>query len=276
MKRIVWLASFPKSGNTWMRLLLANYFSPATDVDLPQLELGVSAAGRRLFDVWSTMDCSELSDDEIADGRGDLFRAIAAAAHAPVFFKTHEAWTTSPSGAAVFPSDVTLAVVYLVRHPHDVAVSLAHFLGLSSDAAVKLMTSDTMALCRREGGISVDLPQHVSSWHSNVSSWIEKSGLPLVVVKYEDLHADPAASLTTVLKAMGCVADPVHVERAVKVTSFARLQQNERARKVPNPSAAVPFFRGGRVGDGLRELTAEQRQTLTARHERVMRMLGYL
>jgi len=99
VKRIVWLASFPKSGNTWMRLLLANYFS-ASEVDLNELALGASAAGRQLFDQWSTVESSELTEEEIAECRGELFRPIAAHARSPVVLKSDRAWACSRAGSA--------------------------------------------------------------------------------------------------------------------------------------------------------------------------------
>jgi len=277
VKRIVWLASFPKSGNTWMRLLLANYFSPDQEVDFNHFDTGLIAAGRRLFDEWSAIDSSELTNDELRECRGDLFRAIASHAPAPVYFRTHDAWTVSASGQPLYPPDVTLAAVYLVRHPFDVAVSMSHYLNLPLTAVAKLMGNDTFTLQRDPVGISVQFPQPVMSWHRNVSSWIEKSGLPVVLVKYEDLRADTAAALTSVLRSIVDPVDPARVARAVSLTTFERLQEQERSRGFNERwPAAAAFFRGGRVGDGFTVLSHDQRQELIAQHGPMMRMLGYL
>lgn len=277
MKRIVWLASFPRSGNTWLRLLLANYFSPGAEVNFNDLSVGVAAGARRIFDEWSAIDSSELTDEEIMQSRGDLFRAIAACMASSAYFKTHEAWTRSVSGDAVFPADVTLAAVYVVRHPFDVAVSMSHFLDTPVANAIRLMGSDAFTLLRDPAGISVTLPQRVMSWSRNVTSWIVESGLPIRLVKYEDLRADTASSLTSVLRQIGVPADQDQVARAVQLTNFDRLQQKERTEgfreSPPKPSL---FFRGGRVGDGSRELSAEQQQELLLQHGPVMRQLGYL
>lgn len=260
-----------------MRLLLANYFSPESEVDFNRLSVGMMASDRGLFDEWSVIDSSDLPEADLIDGRSDLFRVIARSAPSPVYFKTHDAWTMSASGCSVFPSDATLAVVYLVRHPFDVAVSMSHFFDWSLDKVVGLMCNDAFSFRRDPVGISAYFPQPVRSWHRNVSSWIDDSRLPLALVRYEDLRNDTANVLTRVLRTVGEPVDAARVSRAVSLTTFERLQAEERRRGFRERVAtAQAFFRAGRLGDGFRELSPAQQDVLTSQQGSMMRRLGYL
>ncbi len=278
MKRIVWLASYPKSGNTWVRFLLANYLRQCDDgVDVDRLAFGQIASLRSLFDEWSGIESSDMTADEVDWCRADVFRAVAASVRTTVFLKTHDAWLRDALGHPLFPEDATLRVVYIVRNPLDVAVSLAHHLDLDVTEAVGWMCDDEFTLVRSRRGISPQLPQRVRSWSNHVKSWVDDSGLPLTLVRFEDLAREPAVTLSRILEEVGETVDPGRVAQAVRYASFDRLQRQERERGFPERrSKSSLFFRSGRIGDGQRELAAAQIERLHASHETVMRRLGYI
>src|SRR5581483_5694512 len=125
-RSIVWLASYPKSGNTWLRILLANYMSGAQGpAGIDQLELFPIASLRRLFDDLVGIEASDLTAAEITAYRGEAYRVLAREHPPPVFVKVHDAYQTSDEGTPLFPAEITRCVVYVVRNPLDLVVSLA-------------------------------------------------------------------------------------------------------------------------------------------------------
>ncbi|MCP5028332.1 MAG: sulfotransferase domain-containing protein, partial [Actinomycetia bacterium] len=78
MKPIVWLASYPKSGNTWFRTFLANLLRDDEDpVDINELRTGSIASARNPFDIHTGLEASDLTQDEIDLLRPGVYRRMA-------------------------------------------------------------------------------------------------------------------------------------------------------------------------------------------------------
>lgn len=278
--KIVWLASYPKSGNTWLRFLLATYLRPhdAAPVGVDELVLGRLASLRPLFDEASVVESSDLTDDEIARSRADVFRLAAETATAErLYFKVHDLWGRDPEGRPLFPPDVTRCSLYVVRNPLDVAVSLANHLGVSTEEAATRVCSDGFHLRDAADGIGVQLPQHISDWSRHARSWMDEAVPQPTMIRFEDLKSDPETTFTSVLLALGEAVDPARVRHAVRSVSFDDLQSQERERGFSERSEkSALFFRGGRVGDGLRDLAPADVDRILTHHEPMMRRLGYL
>lgn len=122
---IVWLASYPKSGNTWVRLFLANYRAHGLKINPNSLptEFTISDTRDRDYHAVSPYPVEKMSHLEILMLRGAaLLHAMASVHERPMFCKTHAA-NAVLNGYRLFPPPVTAASVYIVRDPRDVAVS---------------------------------------------------------------------------------------------------------------------------------------------------------
>ena len=140
MGKIIWLASYPKSGNTWMRTLLTNYLRDSdTPADINKLDGGPIASARGWFDEWAGIEASALNDTVIERLRPDVYRCMAGESPDTLYMKVHDAWGRTDSGEALFPADVTGGVVYILRNPLDMARSCAHHWGLDIHKAVEDM-----------------------------------------------------------------------------------------------------------------------------------------
>lgn len=277
MGRIVWIASFPKSGNTWVRIFLTNYLR-GTDVpaQINRLDVDLIASSRQAFDSMAGVESSELTDAEVQDLLPAVYRHLARSRDGLVFVKVHHAFERTPSGAALFPADVTARVIYLLRHPADVAVSLAHHRGLSVASAVRAMSAPAFTLSDSRDGLPEQLPQRVGSWAEHVRSWIA-SGLPIDVFRYEDLIQDPHRAFAAIVVACGLELDVQRVARAVESSRFDRLKrQEEEGGFAERSPTADTFFRSGRVGDWRSVLTSADARCVIAAHGDVMRQFGYL
>lgn len=278
MTGIVWLASYPKSGNTWLRAWLTNYLGDAgTPADINALDGGPIASSREVFDELTGLEASDLTASEVERLRPAVYQALLARASKPVFMKVHDAWTSDSEGRPLVGApEVTHAVIYLVRNPLDVAVSFAHHSASPIDAAIKTMLDDSAVFASRPGHLSAQLPQRLRSWSGHVRSWVDESGLPVCVVRYEDMVSDPVTSFTTIAMAAGLEVDSSRVNRAIQFSRFEILRaQEERTPFRERSQRARSFFRKGGTGDGRRVLSDAQRNRLVVAHGEIMRRYGY-
>src|SRR5438105_4789062 len=134
MGEIVWLASYPKSGNTWVRVFLTNYLRDGSEpADINDLDGAPIASDRNRFDELSGVESSDLTADEVARYRAAVYRAFAAETEGLLFVKVHDAHRDPDCSEELFPAEVTRHVVYIIRNPLDLTVSLAHHFGISID-----------------------------------------------------------------------------------------------------------------------------------------------
>jgi hypothetical protein len=192
--------------------------------------------------------------------------------------KVHDAWSITDRSEALFPSDVTAGMIYLLRNPLDMAASCAHHWGVTVERAVENMCDAEFAISRSLGGLSDQLRQRMHSWSGHVQSWLDESGLPVQVVRYEDLRRDPEETFGKVVRYCGLTYDETRLRKAVAFSDFSELQRQEKEKGFRERSvrAPGPFFRRGQAGTWREELPLELVERLVATHGPVMRRFGYL
>ena len=278
MSQIVWLASYPKSGNTWLRIFLDNYQRDnAQPVDINALEVGMAASDRSLFDCALGVESSDMTEEEIEYYRPEACRYLANRSTQTLYLKTHDAYILTSAGEPLFPADVTQGVIYVTRNPLDVAVSFAHHLNKTVEDVVERLALETMTLSVSRGGMRTQLKQRLLSWSRHVVSWLDQSAISVHVMRYEDMCLQTVETFAAAVRFLGWAEDVDRVRRAVAFSSFDVLQQQEQTRgfNERQPKAAS-FFRQGRAGAWREGLTEEQVARVIRDHAPVMRRLGYL
>lgn len=270
---VVWLASYPKSGNTWLRILLANLLA---DGDGPQainaLDLPFRVASqRRVVDDLSLLDSDLLRHDEVEKLRALTHDAFAAEQASAVFVKTHDAYTWLGDGTPILGRRGRAAVC-LVRDPRDVAVSFAFHSDFSFASSIAAMGNAAHILT---GYRHAQTPQRLLDWSGHVNSWLDQADVPVHVIRYEDLLADTARAFALALAFLEIEADAETVARAVRHATFAELQAQEKAAGFVERAGNAPFFREGRSGAWRRHLTIDDVRTIEAAHGATMERLGY-
>lgn len=277
MSKIVWLASYPKSGNTWVRIFLNNYVSEdAEPAGINDLDDGLHAASRELFERLTGLESTELTAAEIDRARPAMYRQWAIESEVPLFVKVHDAWRRNDRGQPIFPAEATALALYIVRNPLDIVASLANHYALSCDEAIDVMGDKDRVLAASLRQAAPQLRQFVSSWSGHVHSWLDVAGLPLHVVRYEDMMQAPAKTFGALVQATGLALELDKLEKAVGNSTFERLR-NQEARQgfKERLSRSGPFFRRGRAGGWREELTAEQVKRVMADHGSMMQRFGY-
>ena len=267
-----WLASYPKSGNTWLRALLTSCLTDREDVLSAPLE-GENAADRTTFEDWTGIDAEDVGPEELEELRLRAWRSRARLESAPMLVKTHEQYGRMPDGSPRLPPEVPGGVVYVVRNPLDVVASYADHMNLTLEQSVADLCDSTNAVCQSWGN---QFHQHLGSWSEHVRSWLDQDDLPLLVVRYEDMLADPVGELRKVLHFLGLGHLDDRVEAAVVQCSFERLSAHEERWGFPEKSlAAARFFRKGRSESWREELSPEMVDTMLESQGEAMAALGY-
>ncbi len=269
------MASYPKSGNTWLRAFLANYLTkarrPIAINDLPNHILGDNLLLH--YEQFSGRKTEEMSDADVARLRPAIHRWFAESSKNDVFVKTHNA-ITQVDGAPLITPAATAGAIYVVRNPMDVAVSFAHHYQVDYGRAVESLCEQDYCLPPTSGL----LPQYIGSWSGHVQSWIDAPGLTLHLMRYEDMLEKPLATFGRLAKFLGFRRDLPRLRRAIRFSSFGELasQESETRFVEARPDGKVAFFRSGAAGAWREILTDEQVDALIACHRGLLIRLGYL
>lgn len=276
MTGIIWLASYPKSGNTWLRAFLANLLNGGHQAvainDLPKYVLGDN-----FLMHWATLAGkpeSELSDADIRRLRPKVHLWFAQAwAPQDVFVKTHNALIRVGDQPLITPQ-ATAGAIYVVRNPLDIAVSFAHHYNTSYELAVEGLCDPNYFLPPSGGQTT----QFLTDWTRHYRSWTGAPGLTVHAMRYEDMRRDPQKAFGNLMKFLGMPKDPPRLKRAIRHASFRELSRQEQQNSFveARPDGSVPFFRKGKAGGWREELTQAQVDKLVDTHSELMRELGYL
>jgi hypothetical protein len=270
------LISYPKSGNTWVRILLANYLNNSSSpVDINSIGIGSSIFNREEIDDLLGFDTASLTEEEIAYYLPDIYRKWSSLQSELCILKCHSAYIYNRSGVPVFPSDA-MDVLYIVRNPLDVAISFAHHNGSTLDEIIDVMNNPAAILGSLKSGPSSSLPQLLNTWSNHLSGWLDAPNLRIKLVRYEDLHANPYDCFSEILTFIGIEPDQERVIRTIELSKIEKLQEQEQKDRFKEKSpVAASFFRKGKVGDWQRTLTPAQVEKILKDHGEAMARIGY-
>jgi hypothetical protein len=276
VKRFCWLASYPKSGNTWLRAALQSLGRGGGQADLGALRaFAPVAAARDAFDEELDVESSDFAQDQIERLRPRFHEMQAARGDGLLVRKVHDAWTLTSDGVPLFPPHATRSAVYLVRDPRDVAVSYAAHVDVSIDRAIATM-NDPGAAVFPGNSPQPQLRQRLLTWSMHVASWIDDAIPKPLVVRYEDMLIDMASQLARIAAHLELDVTPGIVARAAAATRLDALQAAEAHDGFSERPAHMPrFFRRGEAGAWRDVLSEEQARRVVRDHGVVMSRVGY-
>lgn len=275
MPGILWLASYPKSGNTWMRVFLANLILDEPEpLPLPRINDVCSSEPNEVwFAPLTDKPVSALGNKKIASLRTRAQERAVSLNQNIIPMKTHSL-CGKDFGYPTISAKASIGVIYIVRDPRDVVISAADHYGLTVDQAIEMM-ADHKARGRGTPGTTVQ--ELMGSWSDHVKSWTRWKDTPLMVLRYEDMLADPLGQLGMVARKIGITQDAARIKKAVEFSSFKNLQAQEaQTGFIEKSEHSRRFFRSGRAGGWREKLTPVQAAAIERDHAVQMRRFGYL
>ncbi len=276
-QKAFWIASYPKSGNTWVRVFLHNLMremrGETEAQDINRLSEWTLREGMiRSFERHLGKTARESSFAEIAAARPLVQAEMTREHRGPLFIKTHNAMV-NVEGHPTINFDVTLAAIYVVRNPLDVAVSYAHYSGLPVDDIIAVMAGSDSGI---PGG-HYRVYEYMGSLSLHVASWMSVPHRPVLTLRYEDMLAAPERCFGRLAHFLGLKPDPAQLQRAIEKSSFQELARQEAEHGfAERPRSARQFFRSGKAGQWREELTREQIRAIVAEHAPMMMRFGYM
>jgi Sulfotransferase domain len=236
------LVSYPRSGNTWTRFLIANLVNPGVDVSFKNIE--------RL----------------IPDTSSQSSRALRRAPR-PRIIKTHE-----------YFDHRCRKIVCIVRDPRDVALSYYDFQRKYrhiEDGYPLVKYVDDFVSGRLNS-------KDWGTWGENVASWLYTRGKSndFLLLRYEDMIEDPVRELARTATFLGIASDPARIEQAVQRSSADRMREMEKSQSADwvatkNHRTDIPFVRLAKSGGWKEKLPEECVVQIEAAWGETMLALGY-
>ena len=272
-----YLASYPKSGNTWCRVFITELrrlsgvdsaeARAAAQQEEQELRLncdlttGSIMSSRHWLDDQLGIDSSDLSWVELDKMRGRAGHQLALYAQCLRYHKVHDAFVSPDSaGRPVVPVEGCCGAVVVIRHPADVAVSLGHFYSWPLERCVAFLLDEKAGLCcsSKQGGQQVR--QFMGTWAGHVHSWVDQQQIPVLLLRYEDLLVEPQDQFSRLARFLQLPAEAELITEAVANTSFQKLRAKEEQEGGfhERPDGCERFFRSGRSGEGRQQLSSEQ------------------
>ena len=275
---IYWLASYPKSGNTWTRAFITSLREESADgIDINALETSAIASGRAWIESALEFDIGELSHDEVDYLRPSAYRWLSRQLDSPGYHKIHDAYTLLPNGEALIPSDATKGALCIIRNPLDVAISLAHHNACTVDEAISYMAKPDYAFCANPKRLHYQLRQWLLTWSDHVLSWADAPGINKMIVRYEDMKHNSVETFSEIATFLELPNDRRSITDALDRCKIEKLQAQEAKTNFNERSEkAESFFRKGVVGDWQNTLADKQIQKIIQDHRCVMQRFGYL
>jgi Sulfotransferase domain len=275
MGKIIWIASYPKSGNTWLRAFLHNLLrDPPEGYDLNRIDdftIGDSSVGWYVGLVGRPP--LDWTMQEVGRVRRKAHEAMTRAFPDNVFVKTHNALLADEHSGPLITLELTAGAIYVVRNPLDVVISYSHHLGKSIEDTIKILNSS------RSGNPNTtkNVYQLLGSWSEHVTSWTGRPHPGLHVMRYEDMLDEPERAFGAVASFLGLKPPRERLLRAIERCRFGELRKREEQQGFKERGdAAERFFREGRAGQWREALTAEQVERIVSAHRPTMQRFGYL
>lgn len=272
-RKIWWIASYPKSGSTWVRMFMNAYITgfPVNLNSGFQYVWGDNHPG--FFQTCYSRGIDQLTATEQVMLRpAALITMLNLSASKHICLKTHHA-KACVDGFPLIPPKISGGAIYIIRDPRDIAISFADHSGVTVAETITHMND-----LEHTSIHSVTHLIHVlTSWSLHVRSWTSKNtDVPVKVIKYEDMLANPKYEFEQILEGLGI--ETINRDRfnfALGETEFKSLQTLEAETGFREKSKGEKFFRVGKAGQWEKGLTQRELERVQEDHGEVMREYGY-
>lgn len=266
MANIIYLASYPKSGNTWLRIIIKRLLFNSS-IHINCINLGVMSSYKKLL----KLEKHDMNEDEILLHRNKIYKKIADTKE-NFFMKVHDCFKYLPKGEPLFPTENNKAII-IIRNPLDVVISYAHHSDISIDESIeRLNKGGTFGNSFTNNN---HVTQHIGFWKENVITWVN-ADIEKIIIRYEDLHDHPEDTIKQIAEFLGISASDRCIAKTIEDSDFRKLKkQEEFGGFIEKPKKSLAFFREGRKEQYKEVLSKEQIERVLEENKDIMKKFGY-
>jgi len=281
---IFWIASYPKSGNTWLRSLLASYYF-SKNGEFDQLLL----KNIRQFPEEQFFKGFNYNPKEVTDTSRFWIPAQEKINldHKIKFFKTHNI-LGAINGSNFTNKKNTLGAIYIVRDPRNVITSLKNHYDYDYNGALNFILNEKKFIFESDQADDFSNFQFISSWEKNYLTWKSQNLFPLKIIKYEDLLNETFFIVREIIEFINKTCniktkfDKLKAKNSIQTTNFSVLKNMEKkhgfieAVMDKKKSNKIPFFHLGADNNWQKILSQDYQNKLNASFKVGMKELGYI
>lgn len=266
--RIVWLASYPRSGNSWLRFQLGAYACGKAE--------SWTVCNAASFDLHNLLGAAKHEDHDLVELARSVRDRSSAMPHSvyragEACIKTHFKWSLGHPWR-----EHTEKVIYVLRHPRDVLLSAINYLqlmrkdsGSAREAAWEFV---------RNGGVP-RWRKHFGSWYEHYESWTTIRDYPALLLRYEDLKRDPLAEFVRVIRFLELPLDIDRAKKAVAETLVDKVRKLEvdfRSRhELPQFRKGLYLVREGKTDQSLARIDPDLDSAFDRAFAEKLKATGY-
>ncbi len=281
---IFWIASYPKSGNTWIRALISTYYYSQDGIFSEELIKKIGQFPEKIHFKGFNYNREIVTDTTRfwikAQERINEDKKIK-------FKKTHNC-LSSINGYEFTNKKNTIACIYIVRDPRNLITSLKNHYELSYDEALKFMINEKKFIFDHHKKNDYSDFQFISSWENNFLSWKNQSDFPIKIIKYEDLLNKTYSTFEDLIKFVNNIlkinqeVNEKKLNNSINSTSFEELKKYEKnygfseAVSSKNDLKTIPFFYLGPDNNWRKILDDDFQKKLNLIFERSLKFFSYI
>ena len=280
---IFWIASYPKSGNTWVRALLSSYYYSDDGFFNQRLLENIGQFPEKNYfndfdyDPKNIIDTSKfwIKAQEKINQNNKLN-----------FFKTHNILGSINNNYFTNKTN-TAGAIYIVRDPRNVLTSIQNHYELSKDEALKFMLSEKKYIHDYHEKDDFSDFQFISSWEKNYKSWVNQKIFPVKLIRYEDLSIKTLDIFLEIIDFIQSITQEknnlnhLKAQNSVKSTNFENMKKMEinngflESVLSKNDPKKIPFFHLGPKNDWKKIFDKDFIEKLNSIFEKNLKELNY-
>ena len=281
---IFWIASYPKSGNTWLRSLLCAYYYSSDGNFNQKLLKNISQFPQKHHFANFDYNPKIVTDTSRfwIKAQNEINRDSKLK-----FFKTHNILGAINNNNFTNKEN-SIGGIYLVRDPRNIITSLQNHFELNKDEALKFMLSEKKYLYDYYQANDFSDFQFISSWEKNYKSWTKQDIFPIKVIKYEELMNNTFETFKEIILFIEKITKikKIFIEskakNSIQSTSFNKMKKIEQSKGFDesvlskNQSKKIPFFHLGPKNDWKKILNEDFIKNATLKFKPLLTELNYI